>query len=234
MRYLVLDTETTGLKVAEGHRIFEIACVEMVDRQLTNHNFHHLLNPQRAISKESTEVCKITDDMVAGKPLFHSIAEDFIHYLSTNQNGEEEKGVLLIHNAKFDMSFINNELELVGYPPLKNFSIIDTVKIAKIKYPSISASLDNLCKKFNIELTDRKKMGHNAILDCMLLAQVFLKMCEKDSDEDILSYNNQSIELFYGFNKRPEVLKPRVQAINQEEMEVHKRLVNLHKLTFVT
>lgn len=165
MREIVLDTETTGLDPARN-RIVEIACVELANHVPTGRNFHKYLNPEMEISAEAAAVHGITNEKVAKAPLFAEIAGEFVEFI-----GEAK---LVIHNADFDMGFINAEFERVGFPKLPKARAIDTVHLARRKFPGAPASLDALCKRFEIDNSHRTL--HGALLDANLLAEVYLEL----------------------------------------------------------
>ena len=169
MRQIVLDTETTGLEPSQGHRIIEIGCVEMIDRRLTGNNFHQYLQPDREIDRAAIEVHGITNEFLADKPRFGDLVEDFLAYIK----GAE----LVIHNAPFDVGFINNELRLLqgDRPQLDTIcGVIDTLVMAKKMHPGQRNSLDALCKRYDINNSHREL--HGALLDAEILADVYLMM----------------------------------------------------------
>jgi DNA polymerase III subunit epsilon len=169
MRQIVLDTETTGLETSKGHRIIEIAAVEMINRKLTGHHFHRYINPEREIDAGALSVHGITADFLKDKPLFAQIAEEFMIFVKSAE--------LIIHNAPFDIGFINYELHLFNKPSEKitdHCQIIDTLSMAKMRHPGQKNNLDALCKRYNIDNTQRNL--HGALLDANLLAQVYLAM----------------------------------------------------------
>lgn len=165
MREIVWDTETTGFKPEEGHKLIEIGAVEIINGLPTGNSYHQFVNPQREIPEDSTRVHGITDDRVADEPIFKHIADDFIKFIGDSP--------LVAHNAKFDMSFIDAELLAIGYPALTN-EVIDTLAIAKKKFPGQQANLDALCRRFDIDLSARTY--HGALLDSELLAEVYLEL----------------------------------------------------------
>ena len=165
-RMVFLDTETTGLSPSEGHKIIEIGCVETIDGVITGNNFHVYLNPARKVDAGSFAVHGLSDAFLADKPVFSVIVDDFLSYLQNT--------TLVIHNASFDMGFINNELSLISRPKLTN-EVIDSVSVAKKKFPGSPASLDALCKRFNISLENRTL--HGALIDSTLLANVYINLC---------------------------------------------------------
>ncbi|MEE9358166.1 DNA polymerase III subunit epsilon [Candidatus Vondammii sp. HM_W22] len=169
MRQIVLDTETTGLEPRQGHRIIEIGCVEMIDRQLTGNNFHQYLQPDRVIDQVAMDVHGITNEFLADKPHFEDLVGDFMEYIS----GAE----LIIHNAPFDVGFIDNELQLLGkeWQKLSTYcQVVDTLVMAKKLHPGQRNSLDALCKRYEIDNSHREL--HGALLDSEILAEVYLTM----------------------------------------------------------
>ncbi len=166
MREIVLDTETTGLKPEEGHRIVEIGAVELINHMPTGNEFHHYINPERDMPKEAESIHGISEAMLKDKPTFANIADAFIDFIGD--------ATLIIHNAKFDIGFLNAELAYVEKPALSMDRVIDTVMIARRKFPNTSASLDALCRRFNIDLSKRDK--HGALLDSILLSAVYLEL----------------------------------------------------------
>ncbi len=166
LREVVLDTETTGLSAKDGHRIIEIGCVELINRVKTGKTFHAYINPQRPVAPNAFEVHGISDEFLADKPLFKSVVSSFLNFIGNSS--------LIIHNALFDMQFLNNELAIMAFPTLPMHRAIDTLVIAKKKFPGSQYSLDALCRRFNISLHTREK--HSALVDSELLAMVYLRM----------------------------------------------------------
>jgi DNA polymerase-3 subunit epsilon len=169
VRQIVLDTETTGLEVSQGHRIIEIGCVELVGRKLTGNHYHQYINPQREIDQGAIEVHGITSDFLADKPLFSRVATDFIEFVS----GAE----LIIHNAPFDLGFLNNELQRLdsGHAALEGAcAVIDTLVMARAKHPGQRNNLDALCQRYGVDNSQRDL--HGALLDAEILADVYLAM----------------------------------------------------------
>jgi len=225
IRYIVFDTETTGLNPLDGDRIIEIGAVELIDKKRTGKTFHQLINPKKKLTKEITKITHITDEMLINKPVFQDIANDFLLFLK-DQPENCEKTFLVAHNASFDIKFLNNELKLSGMENLSNFDIIDTIELAHKKFPNHKVSLDLLCEKFGISLEQRKKEGHGALLDSQILVDVFLKLIEGSTN--ILEENN-GID-FVGFQKRPEILKSRNFKISTEELEEHKKFLQKNNI----
>ena len=168
MRQIFLDTETTGLYAAQGHRIIEIAAVEMINRRPTNNHFHVYLNPEREIDAGAQEVHGITLEFLQDKPLFQSIAQELLSFIHDAE--------LVIHNAPFDIGFLNAELGRIGLPPIENTSrnIVDTLKMAKESRPGQRNNLDALCRHFGID--NSRRTLHGALLDAELLAEVYMAM----------------------------------------------------------
>ena len=220
MKEIILDTETTGLSVKEGHRIVEIGCIELENLVPTNNNFHCYLNPQRKVSEKALETHGYTDEFLSDKKKFKEIADDFLLYI----NGKK----LIIHNAEFDLLHLNNELKIAGKDSINN-EIIDTVVLARDKFPGSSNSLDALCKRYRIDNSKRKK--HTALIDCDLLSKVYINLI--DQKEPKLNFINE-----IGDNKRisktnvsyfKKVIKP-----SEEEKRNHERYlkINLKKNFF--
>lgn len=166
MREIVLDTETTGFEPAEGHRIVEIGAVELENHLPTGRTFHVYLNPQRDMPKEAFEVHGLSDEFLRDKPLFSAVAADFLAFVGDAR--------LVIHNAAFDMKFLNAELTALGYPRLPDARALDTLLLARQKYPGAPASLDALCRRFGVDNSAREK--HGALLDSEILAEVYLEL----------------------------------------------------------
>ncbi|MCB9964799.1 MAG: DNA polymerase III subunit epsilon [Rhodospirillales bacterium] len=167
MHEIVLDTETTGMDPTEGHRIIEIGCIELMNHLPTGRQYHCYLNPERDVPPDAVAVHGITSDMLADKPVFSQEFTNFLDFI-----GSESK--LVIHNAAFDMKFLNHELKRVGHPGIKNNRVIDSLAIARKKFPGSPANLDALCRRFNIDLSSREL--HGALLDAQLLGDVWLEL----------------------------------------------------------
>ena len=216
MRHIFLDTETTGLYANQGHRIIEIAAVEIVNRRPTNHSFHFYLNPDREIDPAAQEVHGITLDFLQDKPRFTEIASDFIKFI--------KDATLIIHNAPFDVGFINMELGLIEKPPIEEVvsKIIDTLKMAKDMRPGQRNSLDALCRFYNIDNSQRSL--HGALLDAQLLAEVYLAMTRGQEDLMIdFQYSGPDI------TGEKNAKLPRnlfVLKANDEELEKHEAYLN--------
>ena len=175
---IVLDTETTGLSVKDGHRIVEIGCVELDDLIPTKKIFHFYLNPERKVSEEAFKVHGYTDEFLSDKKKFSEIADDFLEFIKDKK--------IIIHNAEFDIAHIDNELLIAGKEKITKTNIVDTLDIARNKFPGSGISLDALCKRFRIDNSKRDK--HTALVDCELLAKVYINLL--DQKEPILNFNN--------------------------------------------
>ena len=181
MKEIVLDTETTGLSVKEGHRIVEIGCLELENLIPTKNKFHCYLNPERKVSEKALEVHGYTDEFLSTKKKFSNIADEFLNFISGKR--------LIIHNAEFDLSHLNNELKILGKNLIEN-KIIDTLSLARDKFPGASISLDALCKRFRID--NSKRVKHTALVDCELLSKVYVNLI--DQKEPTLDFLNQDSE----------------------------------------
>ena len=205
---VVLDTETTGLSVAKGHRIVEIGCIELKNQLPTNKTFHCYLNPQRKVSEDAIKVHGYTDEFLADKKKFFDVVDDFLKFIQNKK--------LVIHNAEFDISHINNELKLIGKPTISKDNVIDTLDIAREKFPGSSISLDALCKRFRIDNSRRK--FHTALIDCELLSNVYINLTDQKEPrlnfhtEEIINTNNSNII---------EYCKKIIQP-TEDELENHK------------
>ena len=178
MKEIVLDTETTGISVKEGHRIVEIGCIELDNLVPTKNKFHCYLNPERKVSEKAFEVHGYSDDFLSKQKKFSEIVEEFINFI----NGKK----LIIHNAEFDLAHLNHELEILGKNKINN-EIIDTLTLARDKFPGSSISLDALCKRYRID--NSKRVQHTALIDCDLLAKVYINLI--DQKEPTLDFQKQ-------------------------------------------
>jgi DNA polymerase-3 subunit epsilon len=178
LKEIILDTETTGLSVKDGHRIVEIGCIELDNLVPTQNKFHCYLNPERKVSEKALEVHGYTDEFLSTKKKFGEIAEDFLSFIKDKR--------LIIHNAEFDLSHINNELKILGKTIINN-EVIDTLTLARDKFPGSSISLDALCKKYRIDNT--KRTLHTALVDCDLLAKVYINLIGQK--EPTLNFQSQ-------------------------------------------
>ena len=220
MKEVVLDTETTGLSVKDGHRIVEIGCIELENLIPTGNNFHCYLNPERKVSEQALKVHGYTDKFLSSKKKFNEKADEFLNFI-----GEKK---IIIHNAEFDLGHLNNELKIIGKKGITN-KIVDTLIIARDKFPGSSISLDALCKRYRID--NSKRIQHTALIDCELLAKVYINLIDQkepklnfqDQSEKIINENNDSILYF------KKIIKP-----SETELKNHKDYIksNLKKNFF--
>ena len=182
MREIVLDTETTGISVKEGHRIVEIGCIELENLIPTKNKFHYYLNPERKVSEKAFEIHGYTDEFLANKKKFKEISEEFLNFIKDKR--------IIIHNAEFDLAHLNNELSLLGIKNITN-QIVDTLLLARDKFPGSSVSLDALCKRYRIDNSKRTK--HTALVDCELLSKVYINLI--DQKEPSLNFQNQENDI---------------------------------------
>ncbi len=178
MKEVVLDTETTGISVKEGHRIVEIGCIELDNLIPTKNKFHCYLNPERNVSENALAIHGYTNEFLADKKKFSEIVNDFLTFIKDKR--------LIIHNSEFDLAHLNNELELSGFKKIEN-EIIDTLVLARDKFPGSSASLDSLCKRFRID--NSKRTQHSALIDCDLLSKVYINLI--DQKEPTLDFKSE-------------------------------------------
>ena len=219
---VVLDTETTGLSVKDGHRIVEIGCMELDNFTPTLKKFHCYLNPERKVSEKAFEVHGYTDEFLSTKQKFKEIADDFLKFISNKR--------LIIHNAEFDLLHLNNELSLLGKNKIDKKNVIDTLEIARDKFPGASISLDALCKRYRVDNSRRVK--HTALIDCELLYKVYINLI--DQKEPTLNFQNQEndnldINLINSNLYCKQIVKP-----TPEELQLHKNYLktNLKKNFF--
>ena len=210
MNEIFLDTETTGLSTKDGDRIVEIACIETKDLIPTNRVFHKLLNPQKKVSPEAFKVHGFSDDFLKGKEKFDEIVEDFLEFIKDKK--------LIIHNAPFDVGFLNTELRRVNKKILDLKKVEDSLSLARSRFPSSSNSLDNLCKRFNIDISRRTK--HNALLDCELLREVYINLV--DQKEPSLSFQQKEDHITdLEIEKNSQNRKKIIVKIKPEESQRH-------------
>ncbi len=209
MLEVVLDTETTGLSVKEGHRIVEIGCLELDNQIPTSKKFHCYLNPERKVSQKALEVHGYTDEFLLLKKKFREIVDDFLSFIKNKR--------LIIHNAEFDLSHLNNELLLLGKNKIDN-NVVDTLELARNKFPGSAISLDALCKRYRID--NSKRVQHTALIDCELLSKVYVNLI--DQKEPTLNFKNQDndkldMNLLKNILYCKKVIKP-----SPEEIKSHK------------
>ena len=210
MKEVILDTETTGLSVKEGHRIVEIGCIELENLTITSKKFHCYLNPERKVSQKALEVHGYTDEFLLTKKKFKDIADEFLSFIQDKR--------LIIHNAEFDLSHLNNELAILGKQKIKSDNVIDTLSLARDKFPGSPISLDALCKRYRID--NSKRVQHTALVDCELLSKVYINLI--DQKEPLLDFKNMDNDKNHmEFIKNNEYYKKVIKA-NPDELNLHK------------
>ena len=220
MKEIVLDTETTGISVKEGHRIVEIGCIELDNLIPTKNNFHCYINPERKVSEKAYEVHGYTDEFLSNKKKFKELSEEFLEFIKDKR--------LVIHNAEFDIAHLNNELSLIGKKELTN-EVVDTLVIARDKFPGSPVNLDALCKRFRID--NSKRTQHTALIDCGLLAKVYVNLI--DQKEPTLNFSDIQDE---NFKKRDNQISYNKKIVipTAEELKEHDEYLrnNLKKNYF--
>ncbi|MDC1139419.1 DNA polymerase III subunit epsilon [Candidatus Pelagibacter sp.] len=222
MKEIILDTETTGLSVREGHRIVEIGCIELDDLIPTQNRFHCYLNPERKVSEKALEVHGYTDEFLSTQKKFSEVVDEFLNFIENKR--------LVIHNAEFDLSHLNNELALLGKKKLDIENAIDTLALARDKFPGSPTSLDALCKRYRVD--NSKRTQHTALVDCDLLAKVYINLLDqkepslnfKNDENEKTIINSNGINQYY-----KKIIKP-----TEEELKLHKKYLknNLKKNFF--
>ena len=208
MKEIVLDTETTGISVKEGHRVVEIGCIELNDLIPTKKKFHCYLNPERKVSEKAFEVHGYSDSFLSDKMKFREIADDFLRFIKDKR--------LIIHNAEFDLSHLNNELQIIGKNKIDN-EVIDTVSLARNKFPGSQISLDALCKRYRID--NSKRVQHTALIDCDLLSKVYINLI--DQKEPTLDFKNKEEEVSK-LNTGKIIYSTKVIKPSPEELKNHQ------------
>ena len=210
MNEVFLDTETTGLSFKDGHKIVEIACVETRDLIPTGNIFHRLINPKRSVPDEAFNVHGFSEKFLSDKDSFDQVADEFLNFIKGKN--------IIIHNAPFDLSFLNGELKLIKKDEIDKTLVIDSLEIARNKFPGTSNSLDSLCKKFNIDLSKRTK--HNALLDCELLREVYINLLDVKEPKFNLTATNTESTMINNKIYNKEILK-----ISEEEVQLNKEFI---------
>ena len=207
MNEVFLDTETTGLSFKDGHRIVEIACVETKDLIPTGKIFHKLINPERDVPKEAFDIHGFSQEFLSTKENFVKVADDFLDFIKGKK--------IIIHNAPFDLGFLNGELNAIKKKSINKELVIDSLDVARNKFPGTSNSLDALCKRFNIDLS--KRIKHNALLDCELLREVYINLLDVKEPKFDLSSNNleKNVIINHSYNKK-------IVRISDSEIKQHK------------
>jgi|TARA_B110000261_G_C13052741_1_gene344883 DNA polymerase-3 subunit epsilon len=210
MKEVILDTETTGLFVKDGHRIVEIGCIELENLIPTKNRFHCYLNPERKVSEKALEVHGYTDDFLSQQKKFSDVVNDFLDFIENKR--------LIIHNAEFDLSHLNNELTLLGKKKLDSENVVDTLALARDKFPGSPVSLDALCKRYRID--NSKRTQHTALIDCDLLSKVYINLLEQK--EPTLNFQNHD-------NVKLEIESSEVQSYYKKIIKPTEEEIKLHK-----
>ena len=213
MLEVILDTETTGLSTADNHKIVEIGCVELNNQIPTNNTFHEYINPQRAVSEDAYKVHGYSNKYLSDKKIFSEIVENFLNFIRDK--------IIIIHNAPFDLSFLNYELKIINKKPINIKNVIDTLEIARSKYPGSQNSLDALCKRFNIDNSKREK--HNALIDCHLLKEIYVNLA--DQKEPKLKLESSEIinsKLIDNISKKDNIIRKIIKPTN-DELKLHQK-----------
>ena len=218
MLEVILDRETTGLSTLEKHRIVEIGCVELNNQIPTDKILHTYINPQRSVSEEAYEIHGYSDEFLSNKKTFSEISEAFLNFIKDKK--------IVIHNASFDLSFINYELKLMNQKPIDKKNVIDTLEIARLKYPGSQNSLDALCKRFNIDNSKREK--HNALIDCHLLKEIYVYLLDQKEpklnlESGAISDPKSNYKSGKNNNVSRKIIKP-----NDHELELHQKYLRSH------
>ena len=222
MKDVVLDTETTGLSVKDGHRIVEIGCIELDNLIPTHNKFHCYLNPEKKVSKKALEVHGYTDEFLSDKKKFKEIADEFLDFIKDKK--------IIIHNAEFDLAHINNELMLIGKSRINRDNIVDTLEIARDKFPGSPNSLDALCKRYKID--NSKRAQHTALVDCDLLSKVYINLI--DQKEPTLNFQNEDNNKVDINMNNNNVYCKKIIKLSLDEVQLHKNYLktNLKKNFF--
>ena len=217
MKEIVLDTETTGISVKEGHRIVEIGCIELDNLIPTKNKFHYYLNPERKVSEQALKVHGYSDEFLSKQRKFSEIGQEFLDFIQDKR--------LIIHNAEFDLSHLNNELKLFGKEKIKN-EIVDTLTLARDKFPGSQVSLDALCKRFRVD--NSRRVTHTALIDCDLLAKVYINLI--DQKEPTLNFQNFEQENLKSKNNKldyfKKIVKPTSEELKNHEEYLKKNFKN--------
>ena len=212
MKEIILDTETTGISVDDGHRIVEIGCIELDNQIPTGEKFHCYLNPERKVSEQAFKVHGYNDEFLSKQKKFSEISDEFLKFIDNKQ--------LIIHNSEFDLSHLNNELILVGKDKIIN-KVIDTLELARLKFPGSQVNLDALCKRFRID--NSKRSYHTALIDCELLTKVYINLI--DQKEPSLDFNKSDVEEKKDNSKQKHYYKKIILPTEQEKIN-HKEYLN--------
>ena len=212
MSEIFLDTETTGLSFKEGHKIVEIACIETKDLIPTNKIFHKLINPKRDVPEEAFKIHGFSQEFLGNQKTFDQVADEFLNFVKGKK--------IIIHNANFDLSFLNGELDEIKKELIDKISVIDSLEVARNKFPGTSNSLDSLCKRFNIDISKRTK--HNALLDCELLREVYINLLDaREPKFNLSTANYQEIQS----NNKKKIYNKKILKIPELELEKHEKFL---------
>ena len=212
MLEVIIDTETTGLSVAENHKIIEIGCVELNNQIPTNKIFHEYINPKRSISEDAYKVHGYSEKFLSDKKTFSEIADNFLNFIKDKK--------LIIHNAPFDLAFLNHELKLINHKGIDKKNVIDTLEVARAKFPGAQNSLDALCKRFNIDNSKREK--HSALLDCHLLKEVYVNLLDQKEPKLNLETSGIAGKRFNFDSNKNRTLPGKIVKISDNELKLHK------------
>ena len=218
MKEVVLDTETTGLSVRDGHRIVEIGCIELRNQIPTNNQFHEYINPQRPVSSDAFKIHGYTDEFLSNKKTFSEIAQNFADFIKDKK--------IIIHNAAFDLSFLDYEFRLINQKKIDKKNIIDTLEIARQKFPGAQNSLDALCKRFNIDNSKREK--HSALVDCQLLKDVYINLVDQKEPKLNLENSENLDPMFKNINVSKNKNLRKIIRPSNEELNLHKKYLTDH------
>ena len=214
MNEIFLDTETTGLSPSDGHKIVEVACIETKDLIATKRVFHKIINPERSVPDGAFKIHGFSTNFLKSKEIFEKVADEFIAFIKDKK--------IIIHNAPFDLGFLNHELRLIKKNEIKKNNVTDSLEIARSKFPGTSNSLDALCRRFYIDLSKRAK--HNALLDCELLREVYINLL--DAKEPKLIFSNDKVKKnIEDSNGGKKIYCKKIVKLSNEETELHKNFV---------
>ena len=209
VKEVILDTETTGLDVKDGHRIVEIGCLELDNFVITSKKFHCFINPERKVSEQAFKVHGYSDKFLSQQKKFSDVAEEFLKFIENKK--------LVIHNASFDLSHLNNELALLGKKKINQDVVVDTLEMARKKFPGSQNSLDALCKRFKIDNSKREK--HSALVDCELLSRVYVNLAGQK--EPLFDFKNDDTENL-NFSKKENSYYKKIVKPTEDELKLHK------------
>ena len=215
MLEVILDTETTGLSIKENHRVVEIGCIEINNLISTNKIFHVHINPKRDVSEDAYKIHGYSNEFLSNKKTFSEISKEFLNFIKDKK--------IVIHNASFDLAFLNYELKLINEKPIDQKNVVDTLEIARSKYPGSQNSLDALCKRFNID--NSKRLKHDALTDCHLLKEVYINLLgEKEPKLNLESSQVIASNIGYNVEKNKNVLR-KIIKLNEDELVLHKKYI---------